>query len=176
MPNFRDIDKIAFAHYNATVNWDYLQQYLKEKESKEPKALYVFEMVPDFQRGHVWTTNQQTKYVEFILRGGFSGKDIYWNCPGWMRSFKGPLQLVDGLQRITAVLAFLENKIPAFGHNFSQWEGHLPTHCFFNMHINNLNTRTEVLKWYLDLNEGGIIHTYEEITRVKNLLEKEKKN
>ncbi|MCP4427239.1 MAG: hypothetical protein GY803_22350 [Chloroflexi bacterium] len=32
---------------------------------------------PDYQRGHVWTREQQTKYVEHILRNGISGRDIY---------------------------------------------------------------------------------------------------
>ena len=29
---------------------------------------------PDFQRGHVWTEDQQVKFLEFILRGGKTGR------------------------------------------------------------------------------------------------------
>ena len=32
---------------------------------------------PDFQRGHVWTEEQQTAYIEYLLMGGMSGRTIY---------------------------------------------------------------------------------------------------
>ena len=40
----------------------------------------------------------------------------------------------------------------------------------FKVHVNNLKTRAEVLQWYLDLNTGGVVHTDEEIEKVKQLL------
>ena len=40
----------------------------------------------------------------------------------------------------------------------------------FEFIVNNLQTRREVLQWYLDLNTGGTVHTSEEIKKVKNLL------
>ena len=50
--------------------------------------------------------------------------------------------IVDGLQRLTALLVFLDNKIPAFGSYFKE---------------------------YID-KEGGVVHSKEEIIRVKDLL------
>ena len=41
------------------------------------------------------------------------------------------------------------------------------------MNINNLQTRKEVLQWYIELNSGGTVHTDAEIDRVKKLLRKE---
>ena len=40
---------------------------------------------------------------------------------------------------------------------------------------NDLETRAEVLQWYIDHKAGGIAHTDEEINKVKILLENEKK-
>lgn len=31
------------------------------------------QLLPDFQRGHVWTRKQQIAYIEFLLKGGRSG-------------------------------------------------------------------------------------------------------
>lgn len=38
------------------------------------------------------------------------------------------------------------------------------------VNINNLQTRKEVLQWYIEFNSGGTVHTKEEIDRVKELL------
>jgi hypothetical protein len=37
--------------------------------------------------------------------------------------------------------------------------------------INDLKTKAEVLQWYLDFNTGGTVHSDEEITRVRKMLE-----
>ncbi len=35
----------------------------------EQKVEAGLNLDPDFQRGHVWTTRQQVKFIEFLLRG-----------------------------------------------------------------------------------------------------------
>jgi len=130
---------------------------------------------PDYQRGHVWTEAQEIAYVEHILRGGCSGKDIYLNHPGWMKTFKGPFEVVDGKQRIKAAMRFMNNEIPVFGTFKKDFEDRLPwMTCEFIIHVNILKTRKEVIQWYLEMNTGGTVHTPEEIERVRQLLEKEK--
>lgn len=131
---------------------------------------------PDFQRGHVWTEDQQVKFIEFILRGGNSGKDLYFNCPSWMRSgYKGEYRdfvFVDGLQRITAIRRFLNNEIQVFGQYYSDFGGKtdLIQHGV-RVNINNLQSKREVMQWYVEMNEGGTPHTKEEIDRVKALID-----
>lgn len=39
--------------------------------------------------------------------------------------------------------------------------------------VNDLQTRTEVLRWYIEMNSGGVVHSDEEIERVKELLRQE---
>lgn len=158
-------------HYQVTVDWDYVEQWIADKS--EGMSL---ELDPDFQRGHVWNTDKQIKYVEFILRGGDSSKILYFNCPGWMTTFKGPMQLVDGKQRLEAVLAFLRGDIPAFGSYLSEWEPRMlrMSGAHFLMNVNDLKKREEVLQWYLDLNSGGVVHTEDELNKVRVLLEEEK--
>jgi len=103
-------------------------------------------------------------------------KKIYWNGPDWNKDFRGPLEIVDGKQRINAVIEFLHNKIKAFGYTLSELGGREALHFTheFIFHIGNLESRKEILQWYIDMNIGGSIHTDEEIKKVKKLLSKEK--
>lgn len=164
--------------YCVTVGWDYLEQHIK-KQSEEDTA--PLDLEPDFQRAHVWNQAKQAKYVEFILRGGGSGKDLFFNCAGWMRDWRGPYVIVDGKQRLEAVRSFLRNELPlslpelrdrpVFRHDFE--DRPRLTQCYFNWHVNHLSTRAAVLKWYLEMNAGGVVHTAAELARVKALLDKE---
>lgn len=128
------------------------------------------QMEPDFQRGHVWTDKQSSRYMEFLLRGGQSNRIIYFNFPGWMNSYEGDFVLVDGLQRLTACLRFLKNELPAFGLLFNEFEGRFPMTLTLRFNVNTLKTRAEVLQWYLDMNSGGVVHTTAELDKVRALL------
>jgi Protein of unknown function DUF262 len=134
------------------------------------------DLCPDFQRGHVWTPKQQTEFVEYILRGGKTS-EILFNTKGNYASTSEDFVCVDGLQRLTALLLFLDDKLPVFGgHTRSQIEGieGLLKEIYLTFRINELLTRSAVLQWYLELNAGGTPHTDSEIDRVRDLLNKEK--
>lgn len=136
---------------------------------------YGLDVNPDFQRGNVWTVTQKARFVEHALRGGQSGRDIYLNCPEWNDLVETrSCVLVDGKQRLDAVLGFLDNEFPVFsGAYFRDFTDRLSLTGFtFNWHVNDLQTREEVLQWYLDLNSGGTVHTDDELTRVRGLLER----
>lgn len=85
--------------------------------------------------------------------------------------------LVDGKQRLTAIQKFIHGKIPAFGYYFSEFEDklHWCEHCLL-FFVNNLSTREQVLEWYLQINTGGVVHSEEEIEKVRRLLEAERAN
>jgi len=170
---FRDIPKIPFASYAVDVGFNYLEEMIDRYIDTHNLI-----MNPDFQRGHVWNYLQQRNYVEWILRGGFSGKDIFFNKPDWM-SFRDdsnpPMVLVDGLQRLTAVLKFLKNDMGIFGgHKREDFEDKPSiVDATLKFHVNNLQTRAEVLQWYLDFNSGGKVHTQDELNKVRELLKAE---
>ena len=162
---FSDIKKMSIANYSISLFWDYLEEWLEQQE---------VDMNPDFQREYVWTQKQKEQYIEWILRGGQSGKDIYFNHPEWFRSFKGRMVIVDGKQRIEAVLGFLHNKVKAFGYYLEEYSDKFDMiNCGFVAHVNDLRSRKDVIQWYLDMNTCGTYHTEEEIEKVKKLLEKE---
>ncbi|MDD5650853.1 MAG: DUF262 domain-containing protein [Candidatus Nanoarchaeia archaeon] len=164
--NFNDLPKfdIKNPNYKVNIRWiDFKEHYIEDNK---------LNINPDYQREHVWTTKQRIKYIEYILKGGQSGKDIYANHPNWMGSFKGDFSLVDGKQRVTTVLMFLDNEFPIFENVYCRDINRLPNDAEFIFHVNNLKTKKEEMQWYIDMNNGGTAHTDEEIEKVKKMIEK----
>lgn len=163
------------ANYNINVSWGYLEQALARWAED-----YTVEIEPEFQRAHVWSDDQRSRYVEYVLRGGKSSRVLHWNCPDFGvgskdKAFNRTITLVDGLQRLTAVRRFLRGEVRAFGLLCSEFEGKVPAMGYmdFVFAVNDLPTYAEVLEWYIDLNAGGVAHTDDEIARVRTLLEAE---
>jgi hypothetical protein len=174
--HFDDIPTLTKSgSYQVNVSWCFLLEYLKTQLGE-----YGLDLEPDFQRGHVWTEEQQVAYVEYALRdGAITGRDLYFNCPGWQRGGIGtpesPYVIVDGLQRLTAATKFLRNELRAYGHLHREFKGRLHlTGPQFIWHVNDLKTRAEVLQWYLEFNSGGTPHSQAELARVRKLLAQEK--
>lgn len=168
---FADIPKFTRASgYHNNVEMYRVKAYIEELQKE-----YHLNMNPDFQRGHVWSKEQQIAYVEYLLKGGVSGRDFYFNSPDWMGDFEKEMVIMDGLQRITAIIAFIDNEIPAFGHYHNQYEDRMRmADVTLSINVNDLKTRKEILKWYIEMNSGGTPHNLEEINRVRKLLEEEK--
>lgn len=177
---FKDIPKFPTANKRTNIIFPDLKRWFEE---------HNVNMDPPYQRGYVWTQEQKERYIEFIFRGGESGKDIYINAPSWIDDCKDEdqewangIELVDGKQRVTAIIEFVDNKVKLFGkylNEYRHWEGDKPAILGFRydvlIHINTLQTKEEVVKWYLDLNSGGTIHTDNDLAIAKEYLEKVKK-
>ena len=174
MPTFRCLKDIPQRtrepSYTTNVAWDYLEAYVEKMQSK-----YGLNLNPDFQRGHVWNDRQRELYLEYQLSGGTGSNLIRLNHPQWMRSYEGDFVIVDGLQRLETVLRFLRNEARAYGKYLREYEDELgQTGPNLTFGINTLQTRAEVLEWYIQLNKGGTQHTDEEIAKVQTLLHQEK--
>ena len=170
MPRIRDIPQFPYSRYSITLGWNYLLRYIDQQVSEDG-----LDLDPDYQRPHVWTEAQQIAYVEYKLRGGVSASDLWANCANWNHGLiLGAYELLDGKQRITAVMKFMRNKLPAFGHYYFDYKDKVRlTSPHFNWKVMSLGTRAEVLQWYIDNNSAGTQHTEEELGRVVVLLEKE---
>lgn len=145
---------------------------------------YTLDFNPDFQRGHVWTREQQVKFIETLIVGGVgsAGLTISLNCPTYQRDqisedcdLEG-MVIIDGLQRTTAILKFLHNEFKVFekelgGVHWGYFNGSRYSLLSNTMKIQifNMQTRKELLDYYLKFNDGGTIHSREEIERVRKL-------
>lgn len=171
---FRDIPRfISDGSYAVDYPFHSLVKWIREEVEE-----YGLQLNPDFQRGHVWTEEQQIAYMEFLLRGGKTGRDIYFNYPSWhlpvQQGAYNDYVCVDGLQRITAISRFIDNEIKVFGSFFREYtDSPRISKDTIRVHINDLKTKREVLQWYVEMNAGGTPHTDEEIQRVRRMIEKE---
>lgn len=127
---------------------------------------------PDFQRGHVWTEEQQIAFIEYMLRGG-DRPVICANQADWGGNYEAPFELIDGKQRLNAMLRFVNNEIRAFGAYHREYD-RISSHVCFTFKVFTIQTRAEVLKFYLDFNSAGTPHAAEEIARVRAMLAAEK--
>ena len=168
---FKDIQQLTqIGSYQVNMPIKHFKQWIDENIDDG------LQLNPAFQRGHIWNPDQQSSYIEFLLKGGQSGRVIYFNCPSWLnRSYLKKYEYndfvcVDGLQRTNAILAFLDNEIKAFGLYYNQFEDKIPFDVNVLINVNNLKTEKEVLTWYVEMNAGGTPHTKEEIEKVKRMI------
>lgn len=169
MASFKDIPQFTYGSYEVDIHIRHLERMLKSYEED-----YNLELNPDFQRGNVWTEEQQIKFVEFFLRGGKSARIIYFNIGEWSFNKKTDIPqmvCVDWLQRLTAILRFLHGEIPVFGHYISEYEDNIPLDYTLKFNINNLAYKRDVLKWYVEMNSGGTVHSDAELKRVQKMIE-----
>lgn len=165
---FKDIPQFPHSSYEVDISWEYLESQLKTFGEMG------LDLDPDFQRGYVWTYEQKVAFVEYSLRGGGSARNIYFNCfPDDWRRARGPIQLIDGKQRLEAVRQFLRDGVEVFDGSVCSEMGKFRLGIMLRFHVQTMPTRADVLRWYIGMNSGGSVHSREEIERVKELLRKE---
>lgn len=153
-------------HYS---NVDYQFPYL------ERRAGDTFDFDPDYQRGHVWSTAQREKFLGYFFENGRMPL-VFLLDDG---DFSTPYEVIDGKQRLTSCLMFLRGEVAAelsdgrhiWWKDFNEQDRRQVPNI--KCGIVQLKSRAEVLRFYLKLNRGGVVHTDAEIARVQRLLEVE---
>lgn len=141
---------------------------------------FACDLDPDYQRGRVWTMEQQQNFIGFLLEGGVSHPVIinqgenFGGVDG-----EGSTEVLDGKQRISACMDFTNKEIGAklTDGRVIQFD-ELDTYSLRMLRMQIGMTfrvvglsRVEALRWYLKLNRGGTVHSNEEINRVQLLLD-----
>jgi uncharacterized protein with ParB-like and HNH nuclease domain len=117
-------------------------------------------VLPPFQRPPVWTLAQKVRFLESCWMGLPIGSFIY-NRPN---RFNSPFEnwLLDGQQRVTAVLGYMEDEFPVFGRLFSQltevdyrvWD----MSTAFPSMVTNIDDEAQLREVYDRLAYGGTPH------------------
>lgn len=138
------------------------------------------DLEPDFQRGHVWTKEQQTRFIEGVFRGTVPSSllCITFNSAYWESQeaceLPREIQILDGLQRLTAVRAYVRGEIQPFGvtREVMDANGYNANKVAYllRFQVMTFRTRKDLLQYYLDINAGGVVHSDSEIQRVRGLL------
>ena len=166
--DFQDIPQFPKAHYTIDVEWKELHRFLAEQCDG-------LDLDPDYQRAHVWTEQQKRAYIEYMLQGGEVARTVIVNAPRWEPDSYRGATLVDGKQRISAILDFMGNRLPIFGgHRYCDFTGYIRlVNGRLKWCVVSLSSRAQLLQLYLNINAGGTPHAPEEINRVRELLAKE---
>ncbi|MEX6780468.1 DUF262 domain-containing protein [Pseudomonas aeruginosa] len=169
------IKPLHAAKWHADYRWFDLERSI----TKLGEDYGGLELNPDFQRGHVWSVDQQEHFIANCLRGvvAASGFLIQFNCADWSdedaeSDLPKGLQCVDGLQRFTAVTEFVKGNVKPFGYTAQELLGtqFSPKKMYMRVAIHAYTKRADLLSHYLALNAGGTQHSAEEIERVRGLL------
>lgn len=75
--------------------------------------------LPPFQRPPVWTAEQRSKFIESLVLELPCGCYVY-NSPDGLMADPTDAWLIDGQQRIGAILGFVASEFPAFGYTHDQ--------------------------------------------------------
>jgi hypothetical protein len=170
------IKPVAQAHRTFEYRWNDTKRYV-EGLGEDFGGL---EMNPDFQRGHVWTPAQQQSFIENVIRGlvSESAMLIQFNCPNWEdddveSDLPMGLQCIDGLQRYTAVQAYLNGEFKPFGLSIDDMKhsGFALHRHHFKIAMFNFKNKVDILDHYLAFNCAGTPHSEEEIARVRAMRE-----
>ena len=162
--------------------WETIQQMVEGRHSAER-----LDLSPDYQRGAVWTRQQQREFVGFLLDGGECPKIVIQryesgqNAPAGHEDdyFQLPAEVIDGQQRLRALCAWLRGEIDALTPEgdalwFRDTNEIDRRGLMLVLHYVDL-PRIERLRYYIKLNRGGTVHTEQEIARVRALLAAEEK-
>lgn len=66
--DFNEIPCFPHSGYEVDVSFNQINSWMKDQLAAG------LDLNPDFQRGHVWTLEQRSRFVEYLLRGGEGGK------------------------------------------------------------------------------------------------------
>lgn len=160
-----------------------MNDVVKYVDAKDPGERW--NLNPEYQRGAVWTDRQAMHFLGHMLEGGAvaplyvnrleNNKNLPEGFKSWLEV---PAEVIDGQQRLRAVLRWLKGEVQA-----ELSDGRLIAYAdtdeidrrglpAFDVEFVDLSRR-DVLRLYLKLNRGGTVHSDSEIERVRQLLARE---
>lgn len=180
--NNERLSKIIPYHEGSNYIVDYGLGSLERVFNKYADDYGSFEYNPDFQRGHVWSLDQQIAYIESLAMNILSAqqKTITLNCPEFSRNFKDKdsdldgFVIIDGLQRAAACIDFYNGKFKIFGSLYYDdllMSKYSLKRVTMKIQVYSYQYKSEVLEHYLLFNRGGVVHSDSEIRRVEVMLE-----
>lgn len=103
--------------HNTTMAFLMATSMTREAPLREGERSLGWFVLPPFQRPPVWTRAQQVRFIESCWLGLPIGAFIY----NRVDRFDSPYDawLLDGQQRVTAVLDYMADEFPVFGRPFS---------------------------------------------------------
>jgi hypothetical protein len=136
---------------------------------------------PDYQRGHAWTAEQQGQFLGYLLSGGRTMSFIFRDLMESENATTGYMyEVVDGQQRLSALIAWWLGLIPAVYDNGDElWSRELSTPKILFLKRGPMRvsvglmvgSKADAIRAYLKLNTGGTVHTQDDLDHARAVLE-----
>jgi|ERR1700677_1606871 len=125
---------------------------------------------PDYQRDYVWTLEDKQRLVKSIMNRMDIGKFVFLSRP-WPEN---RYEVVDGKQRLNAILEFTQNRFPYEGKTWFQFSRN-DKNVFEDLQIQMATldstkvTKADILWLFLSINTGGVPQTEEHVAKAQKL-------
>lgn len=133
-------------------------------------------MAPEYQRGLVWSLEDKVALIDSIFKGIEIGKFAFITLD--FKSVKDPMyEILDGKQRLTTLIEFVEDRFPYQGVFYSQLS--FADQAYFRDYTVSVGESREQLtpaqkyEYFLRMNTRGVAQTQEHLDKVSALLAKE---
>lgn len=182
-------------HQRMYVCWMDIRKYLENTEqsfikNKDVKLVYsqrsmgdIFSKAyhfginfdPEYQRDFIWNLEDKVALIDSIFHNVDIGKFtfIHYDADKWLETGFS-YEILDGKQRLRAILDFYEDRFTYKGKYFSELsyrdQYHFKEYGVVQAEARNL-TREQILRYFIMLNTGGRIMAKEQIEKVKGMLE-----
>ncbi len=133
------------------------------KDVIEFNKTWLERITPEFQRANnKWTKAMKLKFIENILSGAKT-ELLFFRFDE-----QDDAQIIDGLQRTTAIIDFFDGKIKPFGYSVDDLGEQLKIfRTNLTIKIYTFSNWEEVGKFYVDMNEN-ITHSKRDIQKAKD--------
>lgn len=136
----------------------------KALDDKKFNTIWVKRVTPDFQRANnKWNKVMKQRFIENLLSG------VKVELLLFRMNEQHDAQIIDGLQRTTAILDFFHGKVKPFGFSYQDLKENFNMFQSYNIVIKiyTFDTWEEVGKFYIDMNEN-ITHSKADIQKAKD--------
>jgi hypothetical protein len=138
------------------------------------KYYFGLNLNPDYQRDFVWNDQDQINLIDSIFKNIDIGKFVIIKYPYSEYERTGfDREVLDGKQRIKALLDYYEDRFEYKGCKFSDLckhdKYHFENYSLSIAFIDNMNIEQK-LRYFLMLNRSGHVMTVEHLNKVENML------
>ena len=133
-------------------------------DDKKYNKKWIQRITPEFQRANnKWNKAMKLKFIENLL-SGVKVELMFFRFEEYADA-----QIIDGLQRTTAILDFFHGKVKPFGYSYSDLKNNFNKFQSHNITIKiyTFNSWEEVGRFYIDMNEN-ITHSKKDIQKAKD--------
>jgi len=138
------------------------------------KAYYFgIDFEPEYQRDYVWELEDKISLIDSIFNFVDIGKFVFIYNEYYSSDYG--YQILDGKQRIRAILDFYEDRFQYQGKYYSELSkrdrNHLREYPVSSAEIRDIS-QEQILRYFIKLNTCGKVMAKDQIDKVKKLLEK----